>query len=352
LNPPPDPRYGGTVSETTDRTAAAESASAPSPDFRAVFQAAPAPMLLIAVDPPRFTIVAVNRMHAMAFRTTREALVGRGLFEVFPEPPDPVAQAFMDTIRQSLERTLASRRPDEMPVQRYAVAGPEGPEDRYWGATQTPIADEGGRITHILSTVRDVTAEVKERQTTEARALLMREVDHRARNALTVVQAILRLTNAESLAHFKEVAVGRVEALARAQTSLARRRWEGADLADVVRAELAALAFAGQTRLEGPPVLLPAEKVQAMSMILHELATNAAKYGALSLAAGVVTVAWQAEAGRLTLAWRETGGPSPKPAARAGFGSRMIRQLARQLGGQVRYDWREEGLCVEITAAL
>jgi two-component sensor histidine kinase len=339
------------VSETTDRTPAAEPLSDLAPDFRAVFHAAPAPMLLIAADPPRFTMVAVNRMHATAFRTTREALVGRGLFEVFPPQPDATTQAFIDTVRQSLERALATRRPDEMPVQRYAVVGADGaPEDRYWGATQVPVISDEGRITHILSTVRDVTAEVKERQMAETRALLMREVDHRARNALTVVQAILRLTHADTLVRFKQVAVGRVEALARAQTSLARRRWEGADLADVVHAELAALAFAGQTQVEGPPMLLPAEQVQAMSMILHELATNAAKYGALSVPAGVVTVAWKLDAERLTLSWRETGGPAPTPPARAGFGSRMIRQLARQLDGAVRYDWRPEGLEVEITA--
>jgi two-component sensor histidine kinase len=310
-------------------------------------------MLLLAADPPRFTMVEVNRMHAAAFRTTRDALEGYGLFEVFPATLDADTQAFVDTVRESLERTLASRRPDVMPVQRYAVAGPDGePEERYWSAVQTPVFDDDGRLTHILSTVRDMTAEVKERQTTEARALLMREVDHRARNALTVVQSILRLTNAESLAHFKQVAVGRVEALARAQTSLARKRWEGADLGDVVRAELAALAFAGQTCVEGPPVLLPAEQVQAMSMILHELATNAAKYGALSHGAGVVTVAWRVDGPRLVVLWREAGGPAPRPPGRAGFGSRMIRQLARQLGGDVRYDWRPEGLEVEVTAAL
>jgi len=342
------------VSETTDaRAAAAEPAAPLRPDFRAVFHAAPTPMLLLAADAPRFTMVEVNRMHAAAFRTTREALEGQGLFEVFPATLDATTQAFVDTVRESLERTLASRRPDVMPVQRYAITGADGqPEERYWSAVQTPIVGVDGRITHILSTVRDVTAEVKERQTTEARALLMREVDHRARNALTVVQAILRLTNAQSLAHFKQVAVGRVEALARAQTSLARRRWEGADLGDVVRAELTALAFAGETRVEGPPVLLPAEQVQAMSMVLHELATNAAKYGALSSEAGVVTVAWRLEGQRLVLLWREAGGPSPKPPSRAGFGSRMIRQLARQLGGEVRYDWRAEGLEVEIVATL
>lgn len=311
-------------------------------------------MLLMAADAPRFTMVAVNRAHANAFRTTPDALRGRGLFEVFPDPPDPVTAAFLETIRRSLERVMSSGRPDEMAVQPYAVAGADGaPEERFWGATQTPVFGPGGQMTHILSSVRDVTAEVKERQTTEARALLMREVDHRARNALTVVQSIVRLTEAETVPAFKHVVQGRVEALARAQTSLARRKWEGAFLKDVVEAELAALAFPGACRVSGPPTLLPPERVQSMSMVLHELATNAAKYGALSTPTGTVTIDWRAESGaRLVLCWSEDGGPPVEIPERSGFGSRLIGRLARQLGGEARYDWRAEGLRVELSVAV
>jgi two-component sensor histidine kinase len=325
-------------------------AAASRPDFGAVFEASPSPMLLMAADGPRYTMVAVNRAHAGAFRTTAEALEGRGLFEVFPEAPDAVTAAFLDTIRRSLERVTASGKPDEMPVQPYAVIGADGaPEERFWGATQTPVFGPGGRLTHILSSVRDVTAEAKERQATEARALLMREVDHRARNALTVVQSIVRLTEAETVAAFKNVVLGRVEALARAQTSLARRKWEGAFLKDVVEAELAALAFPGACQVSGPPTLLPPEKVQSMSMVLHELATNAAKYGALSTPNGAVTIDWRQEPGdRLVLSWSETGGPPLGTPRRSGFGSRLIRRLARQLGGEARYDWRAQGLRVEL----
>jgi two-component sensor histidine kinase len=309
-------------------------------------------MLLIAND-GRFTMAAVNAAHAGAFRTTVEALQGRGLFEVFPDPAPPAAQAFMDSVRRSLERVQASGRADQMPVMPYAVTAADGgEEERFWTATQTPVFDASGALTHILSTVRDITPEVKERQMSEARALLMREVDHRARNALTVVQAILRLTRAEEVDAFREVALGRIEALARAQTSLARRKWEGANLEDVVRAELSALAFAGAARISGPSAVLPAEKVQAMSMILHELATNAVKYGALASPQGVVSVEWTCEGSGVELVWRETGGPPAHKPARAGFGSRLIRQLAHQLGGTVRYVWRAEGLCVELTAQL
>jgi two-component sensor histidine kinase len=241
-----------------------------------------------------------------------------------------------------------------MAVQPYAVLGADGqPEERYWGATQTPMFGDDGRICYILSTVRDVTAEVSERRVNEARSLLMREVDHRARNALTVVQAIVRLTEAATPAAFKAVVQGRVEALARAQTSLARRKWEGAALRDVVEAELAALAFPGATRFDGPHTLLKAEHVEAMSMILHELATNAAKYGALSSPEGMVTVGWaETDPGRLTLTWREEGGPAAAAPTRNGSGSRLIRRLARQLGGEARYDWRPQGLSLELTAAV
>jgi len=343
------------VSEATDLESPAPARPSAVPaDFAAAFAAAPAPMLMIAVDPPRFTMVAVNRAHAGAFRTTPEALTGQGLFEVFPDPPDPVAQAFMETIRTALDQVLSSRRTGEMPVQPYAVVGRDGqPEERYWSATLTPVFGPDRTLTHVLSMARDVTWEIKERQATEARALLMREVDHRARNALTVVQSIVRLTTARGLDAFKQVVLGRVEALARAQTSLARRKWEGAFLHEVIEAELAAMAQPSAWRLEGPPTLLLPEKVQAMSMIVHELATNAAKYGAFSESSGVVHVGWRAEpdAG-LVLRWRETGGPAVSPPDHRGFGSRLMGQLARQLGGSLHYDWRPEGLVAELAAPL
>jgi two-component sensor histidine kinase len=330
-------------------------AAASRPDFGAVFEASPSPMLLMAADAPRYTMVAVNRAHAAAFRTTPDALEGRGLFEVFPDPPDPVTAVFLDTIRRSLERVMAGGEPDEMPVQPYAVVGADGaPEERFWGAAQTPVFGPAGRLTHILSSVRDVTAEVKERQATEARALLMREVDHRARNALTVVQSIVRLTEAETVPAFKSVVQGRVEALARAQTSLARRKWEGAHLRDVIEAELAALAFPGAWQVSGPPTLLPPEQVQSMSMVLHELATNAAKYGALSPPIGQLLVRWYVDGDDLVLQWMESGVLNlTGPPTEEGFGSRLVRlTVERQLNGTIAQAWGLDGLAVRLRVPL
>lgn len=344
----------GQVRETADELARGEPPTLPGePDFRLAFEASPGPMLLIAVDPPRFTMLAANRAHASAFRTTPEALVGRGVFEVFPNPPDRAAQAFMQAIRESFARTLATRRPDHMAVQRVQVPGPDDAvEERHVTAIHTPILGPDGEVAQILSSIREITAEVKERQATEARALLMREVDHRARNALTVVQSVVRLTDSPDVGRFRQVVLGRVEALARAQTSLARRKWEGAHLREVVQAELEALAFPGAYSIAGPATLLRPERVQAMSMVLHELATNAAKYGALSVVTGVVSVRWRRTPQGLVLVWREDGGPPPQPPKRSGFGSRLVSQLARQLGGHVRHNWRPDGLSVTLTASL
>ena len=320
-------------------------------DFKAVFDASPRPLLLLAADPPRFTMLAVNAAHARAFATTPQALTGWGVLEVFPAEPSEAGAQFMAAIRTSLERVMATGAADQMPIRPFAVTAADGSEDhRYWSATNAPILGPDGAVTHIVSAVQDVTGEVKERRSEEARHLLMREVDHRARNALTVVQSLVRLTQADSLSEFKSVVLGRIEALSRAQTSLALRKWEGAILHQVVADELAAMTGPDKYHIEGPDVTLPAEQVQAMSMALHELATNACKYGALKTEAGRVTVSWTVEDGRLRLVWSEQGGAPVLPPTELGFGSRLLEALALQLGGQIERAWRPQGLRAELAA--
>jgi len=322
--------------------------------LRAVFDASPRPLLLIAADKPRFTMLAVNLAHASAFATTPDALLGWGVLEVFGADPAPEAAEFADAILTSLERVLATREPDQMAIRAYAVQIEDGPPvERYWSATNVPIFGPDGAVIHILSGVQDVTGEVLERRSETARSLLMREVDHRARNALTVVQSFVRLTTAGSLEEFREVLSGRIEALARAQTSLAARRWEGASLRDVLDAELAALAGPGRYALAGPPLMLPAHQVQSMSMIIHELGTNAAKYGSLSAPGGKLAVIWSVGAeGRVRILWSEESPLAVVEPVRQGFGSRLIGDLARQFDGAARFDWRPQGLMVELELAV
>jgi two-component sensor histidine kinase len=327
--------------------------SAETADFLAVFRSAPTPLLLIAADPPRFTMVCVNEAHARAFGTTGRELEGFGVFEVFPEDATPVSAAFAAAVRGSLEQVMATGADDEMEPRPYAILVNGQPETRYWNATNRPHFDASGRLTHIISAVRDITAEVRERRAAEARDLLMREVDHRARNALTVVQSVVRLTHGDSLESFKSTVLGRLDSLARAQTSLSERKWEGADLRAVLGAELEAIATDGRFELDGPAILLLPEHVQALSMAVHELATNARKYGGLSVQGGRVRVSWSLpEAFTLQLVWRETDGPPVREPERRGFGSQMIQQLVRQINGQLHTEWRPDGLMVTLQMAL
>lgn len=240
-----------------------------------------------------------------------------------------------------------------MPTRRFPVARADGEaETRFWSATNAPVTDPAGRITHIVSAIQDVTGEVLERRNAEARQLLMREVDHRSRNALTVVQTFVRLTAAPTLEAFRKTLDGRVEALARAQTSLLAKHWEGGELTDILEGELAAMAPFGRYELNGPPVLLRPDDVQGLTMVIHELATNACKYGALSQERGTLRIEWRTAAGSLDLVWTETGGPRVVAPAREGFGSRLVGQVARQLRAEITSDWREAGLTVTMRIPL
>jgi PAS domain S-box-containing protein len=339
---------------TAPAAAAPRLSNSVAPDFRAVFEASPRPLLLIDADPPKFTMLAVNRAHAAAFGATPEALEGRGVLEVFPASPNAEVVAFVEAVRASLNRVMETAAADQMPIRPYAVVDAKGSsEERYWSAVNTPILTPEGAVSQIVSSAQDVTGEVLERRSETARTLLMKEVDHRARNALTVVQSFIRLTRAPSLEGFRLVLEGRVEALARAQTSLAERRWEGAILGDLVTAALSALSDPGRYRVVGPPVLLNAEQVQALSMIVHELATNASKHGALSAEHGVLTISWSKESqSGLQVTWLEEGGPAARPPNEEGFGSRLISQLVRQLKGDIRYHWGLGGLRAQLNLPL
>ena len=208
-------------------------------------------------------------------------------------------------------------------------------------------------------------ADVSERRAAEERqALLMRELDHRAKNALAVVQAALRLTPKDDAEAYARAVGGRVAALARAHTLLARGQWSGAGLRELAWGELApflgpAVGGGQQPRaaLDGPDVALAPGAAQALSMALHELATNATKHGALSAPGGRVSVLWEADAGAglLRLLWAEAGGPplAGAPPARRGFGSRLLEATLRdQLGGRLVRDWRPGGLVCTVELPL
>ena len=225
----------------------------------------------------------------------------------------------------------------------FRVRRPNG--DVRW-CTGTAIAnfDERDRLTWLSG----VTADITERKRAEERQILLaEEVDHRARNVVAVVQSIMRLTRAESINDYIGALDGRISALSNAHRLLAGSRWEGADLNRLVDEEFAPYRAGGKERVSarGPVVMLPPATAQTIALALHELVTNAGKYGALSAETGHVDLTWRLEGGRLELSWMESDGPQIEPPSRRGYGSRaIVAGIERQLGGIVKFDWQTNGL--------
>jgi PAS domain S-box-containing protein len=249
-----------------------------------------------------------------------------------------------------VERTGRAWSAEDQLGAEYRVVHPERGE-RWVRAYSTGAPDEGGGV-RLFGTIEDVT---EQRQAEERLRLLMREVDHRANNLLTVVQSVVALTRADAVEPFRQALDGRIQALARAHQLLAASRWEGADLRRLAEEELKpyGLGEDGRIVLEGPPVQVSPAQAQALGLALHELATNAAKYGALSLPVGRVRIDWIREGDLLELTWRERGGPPATAPTRRGFGATILaRSLGGPLGGSIEMDWAPEGLSARLTLPL
>jgi two-component sensor histidine kinase/CheY-like chemotaxis protein len=175
--------------------------------------------------------------------------------------------------------------------------------------------------------------------------VLAREVDHRAKNALAVAQAIVRLTHAETIDKYILAIEGRINALARAHALLSDSRWQGASLRTIIEDELAPYRGASEQHyaVDGPDIVLRPVSAQAIALVLHELATNAAKYGAFAAKTGKLALSWKADP--LTISWHESGVHGLLPPTSYGFGSKVIDLSIRtQLGGQAHFHWNRDGL--------
>jgi PAS domain S-box-containing protein len=214
--------------------------------------------------------------------------------------------------------------------------------------TVSPVNNAEGRIAGASKIARDIT---EQKRVQEQIATLAREAEHRTKNILANVQAAVNLSQAATPEGLKRAIEGRIQALANVHSLFVAARWIGAELSAIASGELAPYSEQDKSRLriDGPPVLLEPNTAQTIAIALHELATNAAKYGALSGADGQVEVVWShGSDGRLTLRWTETGGPAVQEPTRKGFGRRIIEQMITQQRGKTRFDWRAEGLVCEI----
>jgi len=197
------------------------------------------------------------------------------------------------------------------------------------------------------------------KQAEETERLLIREVDHRAKNVLAVVQSLAQLTPFEDKHQYVAALSGRIGSLARSHSLLSTSRWTGVRLDALLRQELEPYGAGSDDRviLDGPPVLIQADAAQSLGLVLHELATNASKYGALVDVTGALSVTWAwdgslgDDANQLILTWRETSARTVTPPTRQGFGSTLIARATKQLGARIAQDWKPEGMScrLEIT---
>jgi two-component sensor histidine kinase len=237
------------------------------------------------------------------------------------------------------------------PIRDLEVSGetPQQPGvQRHWLTGFYPVQGDDGEVGAVGAWV----IEISERKAAQEREILLaREVDHRAKNLLAVVQSIVQLTPGEDGAELKASVIGRIQALARAHSLLSDARWDGVDLGQLVEEELAPFGsrHTGRLRFQGPSITLRPAAAQSLALVLHELATNAAKYGALSDDAGQLEVEWCRtnvdDRAVVEILWSESGGPPVREPEQMGFGSNIIRtSVERQLRGRVSKEWRPEGL--------
>lgn len=293
-------------------------------------------------------LISVHGSAAFFGATSFADLLGRPWADFWPLPEG------REVVLRAIENARAGR---TSRFQAEAEAAPGAAlESQWWDIVVAPMNGADGRPERLLAVARDIT-EIKQNETRQT--VLMHEMAHRMKNTLAMVQAVATQTlrNAASLDEASEAFGARLLALAQAQDVLMQGAWSSASLAGIVSSAVA-LHGDGEPdrfRVEGVDVTLGPKPALTLALMLHELGTNATKYGALSVPDGHVAITWEivpAEgAARLRLRWEEIGGPPVRPPTRAGFGSRLIeRSLVHSFGGTARLSFPPTGVVLTMEA--
>jgi PAS domain S-box-containing protein len=247
-------------------------------------------------------------------------------------------------IREAVAAALNSLDPKQF-VAEFRIQRADGDHwVQVYGMATVEGADAARYATVMVGTAADIT----ERKSAEERQLLlMRELNHRTKNLLSVVQSIANQTAASRTTDFLERFSKRIQALSASQDLLVNSEWRGVEIEAVVRAQLAHFAdlIGDRIKIEGPRLTMTPSAAQSIGMALHELATNAGKYGSLSDDRGSVTIDWRIDDDEFSIGWIERGGPRVKPPKRRGFGSTIISTVAENnLGGGVELAYDASGV--------
>lgn len=291
-------------------------------DFADLFAHLPTPYMMLDCE---LRFIDANASYLATTGRNRAELLGQFVFDAFPETPER-RTLFEDAFRRAIagEANAVVR-------ERFDIARPEseggGFKRSIWTTHHIPVRDADGAIVGMLQKALDVTSEV---EAEESRDAVLREFDHRIKNLLAKVGAISELTAREEtdLATFLDKFRQRLVALSRTQSLLLQAKQEAA-IADLLRAELSPYGAAGDAvELSGPDVSLAGSTAQTMGMAFHELATNAAKYGALGVPEGRVAITWSLITQDLArIEWVESGGPPVPQVRKRGFGTELIEKI-------------------------
>ena len=262
--------------------------------------------------------------------------------------PDMWPEESRSTVEHALRRGMGGE------VSAFRAVCPTAKGDpRWWDTMVSPILEEG-RVIRVLATSRDVTGE---KRSEAHRQLLVNELNHRVKNTLATIQSIASqsLRNAGVDVAVRGAFEGRLMAIAATHNVLTDENWSAASLRQIIDGSVTPYrANPDQLTISGEDLMVSPKPAVVMALAFHELAINALKYGALSVAGGHVDIHWSVEGGdRLNIDWTELGGPAVRPPERRGFGSRIVElALPGELGGRVDVDYRAEGLHCRISSPL
>ena len=301
------------------------------------------PFMLIRLDRDlRYRFIS----HAYLEMTGRrpEQVVGKRLSDVLGDKD-------FQAIRPHIEKVLQGNRVEFEREVHYQGVG-----TRFLHVIYTPEKNDSGTVTGWIASMLDVTerkrAEEEQKRAAEAEQILIRELQHRTNNLLAVIQGIAQktLSGSEPLDEARKIFEGRLVALAGTYRQLTKSNWSGVSLSEIVHLTLE--PFAARTEIDGPDLMLSAKNAQNFSLALHELATNALKHGALSSAAGNVSIVWtiarNGDGAVLKFRWQECGGPPVEGPGQRGFGTSLLESTFQS----VNLDYAREGLTCEIVVPL
>lgn len=309
--------------------------------FDQVIENLPAMVFLKRASDLRF--VRFNRVGEQLLGYSRNEFIGKTDYDFFPkEQADFFTAVDREVLASDVVRDIA-----EEPIRTREGA------TRYLRTSKIVLRDAEGKPTHLLGASLDIT---ERREAEEHIKLLMRELDHRVKNVLARIPVIAMCTRegSGSMDEFVKALEGRIQSMASAHELLSLAQWHGAALSDLVRRELAPYATESNTTIDGAHIVLSAEASQAMAMVLHELVTNAAKYGALSTPGGRVSVRWSrgkdtSGSDILLIHWEEDGGPTVEVPNHYGYGTGVVRDLIPyELGGTVDLVFAADGVRCKI----